>query len=264
MKFELFAFDLDGTLLCPDGTISPETKDFLCLLRKSSRITLATGRSLSSSWPYIKELAINDPVVLYHGAVIFYPQGKSVLREARLPPESAKFALKVAAAFPVDVQLYRAVDDPHIYVERLSPATLEFSQKENLPVRIVPELEKLAVERPLKILFIGAGEILEELREALKGIEATVVRSERNYLEVLPPGVSKGAGLAWLCEWLGVPLAKVVAVGDQESDVFMFERVGLAVAMAHAPEPVRRKAKAVVRTIPDLQSLIGSFGHPPP
>ncbi|MGC8962995.1 MAG: Cof-type HAD-IIB family hydrolase [Candidatus Bipolaricaulaceae bacterium] len=264
MKFELFAFDLDGTLLRPDGTISSETKDFLRLLKKSSRITLATGRSLSSSWPYIEELAIKDPVVLYHGAAIFHPQGKSVLREARLPPELARFALKVAAAFPVEVQLYRAVDDPHIYVERISPAILVFSQKENLPVKIVPELEKMAAEWPLKLLFIGPEGVLEELRGALRGIEATVVRSERNYLEVLPPGVSKGAGLAWLCEWLGVPLAKVVAVGDQESDVSMFERVGLAVAMAHAPEPVRRKAKVVVQTIPELQSLIDSFGFPPP
>lgn len=259
MKLELFAFDLDGTLLSPDSAISPETQDFLRLLKKYSRITLATGRSLSSSWPYIEELALSDPVVLYHGAVIFHPQGKTVLWEARLPPESAKFALEVAATFPVDVQLYRAMDDPHIYVPRLSPRIVEFSQKENLPVKVVPKLEKLTAECPLKLLFIGPGEILEELREKLRGIEATVVRSERNYLEVLPPGVSKGAGLARVCEWLRIPLENVVAVGDQESDVSMFERVGLAVAMAHAPEPVRRKARIIIQTIPELQKIIDSF-----
>ncbi|MGC9075588.1 MAG: HAD family hydrolase, partial [Candidatus Bipolaricaulaceae bacterium] len=58
------------------------------------------------------------------------------------------------------------------------------------------------------------------------------------------------------CEWLGVPLAKVVAVGDQESDVSMFERVGLAVAMAHAPGVIRGKAHAVVRAVSELRSLL--------
>ena len=95
-----------------------------------------------------------------------------------------------------------------------------------------------------------------ELREALKGFPAAAVRSDRNYLEVLPHGVSKGAGLAWLCEWLGIPLERVVAVGDQESDVSMFERVGLGVAMAHAPEIVRRKAQIAISAIPELQELL--------
>ncbi|MEM3658725.1 MAG: HAD-IIB family hydrolase, partial [Candidatus Hadarchaeum sp.] len=94
--------------------------------------------------------------------------------------------------------------------------------------------------------------VLDGLREALKGVEATVVRSERNYLEVLPLGVSKGAGLVWLCERLGIPLRNVVAIGDQESDVSMFEAVGLGIAMAHAPRMVVEKAKHVIRSIPEL------------
>jgi len=57
---------------------------------------------------------------------------------------------------------------------------------------------------------------------------------------------------------LGIPLERVVAVGDQESDVSMFERVGLGVAMAHAPEPVRRKAHITVASIPYLQELLGA------
>jgi hypothetical protein len=77
-------------------------------------------------------------------------------------------------------------------------------------------------------------------------------------LEVLPPGISKGTGLVWLCEWLGIPLERVVAVGDQESDVSMFERVGLGVAMAHAPEIVRRKAHIAIATISELQKLLGA------
>lgn len=253
MNFALCVFDLDGTLLGPNGSISSATREFLKTLRTWMRITLATGRSLSSAWPYIKELGIHEPVILYHGAVVFHPPTREVLYKASISPHAALLALQTAKNFPVDVQLYRSVEDPRIYVEALSPEILKFAQKENLPVQLISDLRSMAKEGPLKLLFIGSEEsILEELRVALAGIEATVVRSERNYLEVLPPGVSKGAGLVWLCGRLGIPLGRVIAVGDQESDVSMFEVVGLGVAMTHAPPAVVAKAKCVIRDVPEL------------
>lgn len=253
MNFVLCVFDLDGTLLDYNGSISPATREFLEKLRVRMRITLATGRSLPSAWPYIKDLKILDPVILYHGAVLFCPRTREVLCEAHLSPQAALLALQIAKGFPVDIQLYRSVEDPRIYVEATSREILKFAQKERLPVQPVPDLRTMVNEGPLKLLFISNIEsVLDGLREALKGVEATVVRSERNYLEVLPPGVSKGAGLVWLCERLGIPLNKVIAVGDQESDVSMFETVGLGVAMAHAPRAVLEKAKHVIRGVPEL------------
>ena len=256
MKYELFAFDLDGTLLDSEGQLSPATLDFLNTLKAKARFTLVTGRSLFSARPYIEALGIEIPVVLYHGAVVFHTREKRVLYEARLPSSVVQKVLVVAQNFPVDVQLYRSVDDPCIYVRRISPQIEEFVKKEGLPVRVIHDWAKVLGGDPLKLLFIGQAEVLLELCEALKGLPATVVRSERNYLEVLPHGVSKGAGLAWLCEWLGIPLERVVAVGDHESDVSMFERVGLGVAMAHAPEIVRRKAHIAISAIPEFQKLL--------
>jgi len=200
--------------------------------------------------------------VLYHGAGVFHPRENRVLYEARLPFSVVQQVLFVAEKFPVDVQVYRSLDDPHIYVRKVSPQIEEFVKKERLPVKVIHDWTKVLDDGSLKLLFIGQAEVLLDLREALKGVTATAVRSERNYLEVLPPGISKGAGLAWLCAWLGIPLERVVAVGDQESDVSMFERVGLGVAMAHAPEPVRRKAHITVATIPELRKFLGTQTAP--
>lgn len=38
----------------------------------------------------------------------------------------------------------------------------------------------------------------------------------------------------------------------------MFERVGLGVAMAHAPESVRRKAHITIAAIPEFRELLGA------
>lgn len=258
MNFELFVFDLDGTILDSNGVISPTTRLALEKIRGRARMTLATGRSLVSAKPYIKDLKICEPVILYHGAVVFCPVTQRILREVRLPSRSARTALRLAENFPVDVQLYRSVEDPQVYVRAISPEILKFAQKERLPVQVIPDLEDLAADGPLKLLFIGNGKVLTELSLALRNLEATVVFSESNHLEVLPPGISKGASLAWLCERLGIPLTRVVAVGDQESDVPLFERVGLGVAMAHAPCMVRQKAHKIVRDILELYTLVFS------
>lgn len=252
-RFRLYAFDLDGTLLSRDGTLPPAVLDFIRGLAGRARVTLATGRSLASARPFAEALGINAPAILYHGAVIWdFSTGKA-LWEKRLPPDEARRAISACRGFPVDVQLYRAAGDPTVYVERITPPVRKFSQKEHLPLKET-DLISLGEEGPLKLLIIGRPEVLPELAAALRAAAPglTVVRAERNYLEVLPPGVDKGAALERLCRHLGVPLSQAVAVGDQESDLPMLERAGLGVAMVTAPGPVREKADLVVGSVPEL------------
>jgi len=249
----LYAFDLDGTLLVRDGTLPPEVERFVRGLAGRARVTLATGRSLASARPYAERLRVNTPAILYHGAVIWDLSDDRALKERRIPPKAARHALAVCKNFSCDVQLYRGVGDPIVYVERLSPPVLEFARKESLPVRKA-NLPKLAREGPLKLLIVGEPQVLPRLAEALRHAlpALTVVRAEESYLEVLPPEVDKGTALKWLCGRLGVPLSQAVAVGDQESDISMIQVAGLGVAMAHAPPGVRAVADRVVRTVLEL------------
>ena len=64
-------------------------------------------------------------------------------------------------------------------------------------------------------------------------------------LEVLPPGGSKGAGVAALLDRLGVDPSTMMALGDAENDLGMLELAGLSVAMGQAPERVQAAADHV-------------------
>jgi hydroxymethylpyrimidine pyrophosphatase-like HAD family hydrolase len=68
------------------------------------------------------------------------------------------------------------------------------------------------------------------------------------YLEILPPGVSKGAALLAMLEAFDVAPAETIAVGDNWNDVEMIETAGLGVAMGQAPEGVRARADHVCGT----------------
>ena len=256
-RYLLYAFDLDGTLVSRDGSIPERTAAFVRGLTQGARVTLATGRSLASARPFAELLGINAPAILYHGGVIWDFHAERALWEKKLPPEGALKVISTCEGFPVDVQLYRAARDPIVYVERVTPAIREFTQKEHLPMKEA-DLTRLAEGGPLKLLIIGQPEALPGLAAALRAAvpRLTVVRAEHNYLEVLPPGVDKGAALEWLCQKLGIPLSRAVAVGDQESDLSMIRRAGLGVAMATAPEPVRRRADLVVDEVDELKDHI--------
>lgn len=256
-RWELFAFDLDGIPVAWDHSLPQEVASWVRRLAERTWVTLATGRSLASAQPFAGRLGINAPAILYHGAVIWdFSAGKAVL-ERRLPPQEAVAVLKACRDFPVAVQLYRIPDDPTVYVSEFSGPVFEFARKESPPLQEA-DLERLAREGPLKFLIIGVPTVLPELDIVLREVapELTVVRAERNYLEVLPPGVDKGEALAWLAGYLRIPLEEVLAVGDQESDIPMIRRAGLGVAMAAAPEVVRQAADMVVSSVAELADVL--------
>ena len=70
-------------------------------------------------------------------------------------------------------------------------------------------------------------------------------------VELTPPGVHKGSGVARLCERIGVAQADVVAFGDGLNDVEMLTWAGLGVAMGNADAAVQRIADEVTASNDD-------------
>ncbi|HHR85965.1 MAG TPA: HAD family phosphatase [Candidatus Acetothermia bacterium] len=257
-NYKLFALDVDGTLLERDGTLAPSTREVLVRLSRHSRVTLATGRSVSAASPWIDTLGITTPAILYHGAVVYDTLTKRALHEEHVPRELARKAFAVARDFPVQPQIYRSLDDPLVYVMEVTPQIEAFFAREGLSGKVIEnEKEVLAVD-PIKMLFIGDPAELPYFEDELRRVapELTIMRSEKKYVEVLPPRASKGNALAWLCGYLDVPLACTVAVGDQMIDLSMIERAGLGVAMAHSGPELQAHADAVISQISELEGLL--------
>ncbi len=253
-SYDLFAFDLDGTLLDASGRIPPDTLTFVRELGQTAHVTLATGRSLASSRSYLKELAVRIPAVLYHGAAVWDPVEERTLRTRSIPPELAHRLLERTAHLPLDVQVYRSIDDPVVYVKAMSPRVQTFARQERLTMSEKVDWTEILATGVLKMLCITDPDRLSDVAVALRDIvpELTVVQSARAYVEILPPNTTKGDALAWLCSELGVPLSKVVAVGDQMSDRTMLEQAGLGVAMAGGSTQLKAFAQRVISEIPDL------------
>lgn len=85
---------------------------------------------------------------------------------------------------------------------------------------------------------------LKLLRDILKSYEVEVTYSGFA-IHVYPRGVDKGKGLKRLLNELGIQ-GKIIALGDGENDVPLFEAADLSVTSLNSPESLRRVADIVL------------------
>ena len=252
MGYELLVCDLDGTLIDHSLTLDPAlVAAFKRAAAAGLGITIATGRMPLSVDFYREALDIRLPVIYYNGGLIRDAAGMELLRR-ELPRGILAKVREVFSAAPVHPIFFR---DEQLYcLDRTLPIR-QFCDDEGLRAHVIPDPEDfLRLGAFMKGLFIGHRRDLVVLRADLEGLledDARLVHTAEHYLELLPVASTKGAALAHLAAHLGVPLARVVAVGDHDNDLEMVEAAGLGVAMAHAPESVRAVADRVAPTPAD-------------
>jgi Cof subfamily protein (haloacid dehalogenase superfamily) len=268
--FRLVVLDLDGTARSRRLGITPGVRAAIAAARaRGVRVCVATGRMWRSAEPWVRALGVDPPVILYNGGqVLDFASGRT-LYERRLPEATARSALELVRRDP-EVQPHLYVDD-RVLVERPHPLTDAYTADDGLRADVVPSFEPFLAADPHKVLIIGPRGRVEALQRAVRDAVLPVhaVQSEPVYLEILPPGVSKGEALRAMLDALGLAPAETIAVGDNWNDAEMIEAAGLGVAMGHAPEDLRARADYVCGTADEegvrevIERFVLGVGHPP-
>jgi len=84
----------------------------------------------------------------------------------------------------------------------------------------------------------------DEIRTKL-GDAASVIRSQRYYLDITHRLANKGDAVVALSKLMGVPTEEIAVIGDGNNDIAMFERCGLSIAMGNAGPDVQKEAQFV-------------------
>ena len=74
----MIVFDLDGTILDNDLKISHNLIEICCDLKITTKIVIATGRSVSDAIQYYRILDLDTYLICYNGAFIWHPLTKKV------------------------------------------------------------------------------------------------------------------------------------------------------------------------------------------
>jgi Cof subfamily protein (haloacid dehalogenase superfamily) len=113
---------------------------------------------------------------------------------------------------------------------------------------------KEALRRPelsgcVKSMFLAEPEVQAALRPKLDAHfngSVYIAQTLRTFLEVMDKNVSKGKGLAFVMERLSLKAEEVIAFGDEENDIPMFEAAGFSAAPSNAKESVKAAADLII------------------
>ncbi|MDR2210868.1 MAG: Cof-type HAD-IIB family hydrolase [Spirochaetaceae bacterium] len=252
-EVKALAFDLDGTLLRPDKTLSEKT---LRVVRSCTalgiKVLIATGRSVTSGEIYRKQLGISGPQVYYNGAEVVDMPGGTVIYTGLLAPPPVLFCASLAKKLGFYFQVYFpagfAGPEETLVAEVLTEEAALYAKSTGITA-IEGDLEEY-LSRPdlpgvIKAMFITGEENHKKLQPVLLGKYGdaiSLVRSTPRFLEVLAPGVSKGAGLVHALNYLDLKPEETLAFGDEENDLPMFKTAGFSAAPANARRSVREAA----------------------
>jgi len=253
----LIALDVDGTLAQAGSSIDSALLRVLCEVAESGiQIVIATGRGWLTMREMSRDLPPSAYLVLNNGSSTRVAADGRLLDAHEIPHEAADHAR----------QIFRAAGLPAIWIEsatsgnrylvdgdwRAVPAYVSYLDPKGARVVRLPNPE--LAPPPAQIFGLAPGElgpVLEDKLRSTLGDRASIVvwRSRRLAsvgLEVLPPGVTKGAVVAQLADRLGIPAAHTVAVGDDLNDLEMLDWAGRGLAMEHSPAALVRVADGVI------------------
>jgi Cof subfamily protein (haloacid dehalogenase superfamily) len=260
-SIKALAFDLDGTILRPDRTLSPRTLNALRSCAEQGRhIIIVTGRSLDSGEQYRRQIGVKGPHVYYNGAEV--AEEGNIIFSRFIDPQLLLVSVKLARKMNLYFQIFfppntvdiKAGSDPNS-IERSGEVLMADKiciEAENYQkasgVRVVAgDLEEYLARVPhaIKGMFIASEESLKIVRPILEeqcGNAVYLARTCPIYLEVLTAGISKGTGLSFALEHLHLSAEQAIAFGDEENDLPMFDVAAFSAAPANAKESVRKAA----------------------
>ncbi|MEU4557375.1 HAD family hydrolase [Actinoplanes sp. NPDC023936] len=243
-RFRLVATDIDGTLINSERKLSPRTRDVLA--RIPVPVVLVTGRPLRWLDQLYDQLPHPMPAVCANGAVIYDPDTDEVLRADSMPVEVLLDVTKRLRDAVPDVSLAVEVEDGRGF---LHEETWTVRWETDHRVRVISSPEELTSLPAVKLLARSAtadpDDFLELVSRTLGGVAEATRSSSSALVEISAAGVTKAAGLAWLCERDGITADQVLAFGDMPNDIPMLTWAGHAVAMGNAHPALQATADAI-------------------
>lgn len=232
---QAFACDLDGTLIGRPPVLGARTLGAISRARAAGLpVLVATGRMFRSVEPYLVEAGISEPVVCYQGAAVVDPTTGEFLLHEPLELDVAREAIAALTEHALSPNVY--VED-RLYVAEETEYSRAYSVFQRLPVTEVGDLLAWLERAPTKLVAVAEPDRLAAVRIGIErrfGDRLYVTTSLPHLLELGHPGASKGSGLAFVAELLGLELDHVVAFGDGENDVELLEVAGVGIAVEGA------------------------------
>lgn len=246
---KLIASDIDGTLI-PEGKtkLNPEIFDIIQTLKQHDiEFVVASGRQLESQQLLFAPVADKISYISENGAICTYKNEQYVITEfdrdlaMRILEEIEKRPnCKVTVSCP-STQYIKSGDEDFY---RHMTTYLKYN------ITAVDSLQEIN-EPIVKIAFLDTvtqPESFAHFHNMFKD-DIKVVTAGNLWVDFVPFGSSKAAGLKFLLEKLNLSPENAMSFGDQQNDIEMLEYSGTSYAMAHANPEIHKHATNITESV---------------
>ena len=256
MKYRLVAFDLDGTILHDDKTISDRSlRALYAAHERGALIVPATGRIYKGVPAALRLQPFSHYFITINGAKIYDAETDAALRRAEMPNALTLRLMEHMDALDV---IYDCYKDDWGFVSRAmyeragdyisDRGILDLFYRSRTPVDDLKDFLRTdggSVQKA-QMHFRDMRARKREL-ETLPALfpELAISTSVPSNIEINIAAANKGDALLALCAALEIPVGETLAFGDGTNDLSLIRTAGLGVAMGNADFSVKAAADAV-------------------
>jgi Cof subfamily protein (haloacid dehalogenase superfamily) len=254
---ELIVFDLDGTLLNRESTISEYTSETLKLLsRREIAYTVATGRTLHGARSILQGHRFDLPQAYKNGVMIWHPRQRRFSSSKTLTASELENVVRACIHHGVTPFVF-TLDEDHgnavFHGALRTDADFELVRVLDIDGKVdMHPLDELPADATVThINSIGAPGAIAAVVRGVEDEPHLVAYSgiaregaDWHWLDVHHSDASKGGAIETLKELLG--LERVICFGDSDNDLSMFETADESYAPANANDAIKSAATAVI------------------
>ncbi len=238
--YKLLLFDLDGTLLRSDKTISQTTLKALRACRdKGILIGVSTSRGEQNALSIIAELQ-PDVLIASGGALVKYNGG--YIYRAEFSKEETRRMIAIAREVcGMDCEITIDTIDSHYWNYRIDPKKQDHSWGDSI-YSDFKEFEESSLKMCVEIFEDSQARKLQELL-----CECDCIRfSDGYWYKFTKKTATKERAIMEVCSVCKIETEEIIAFGDDYADIGMLKLCGKGIAMGNAIGEVRENADLVI------------------
>ncbi|MDO4604571.1 MAG: HAD family hydrolase [Helcococcus sp.] len=241
---KLIAVDMDGTLLDKNKDLHKKNIEALEKLHeKGVEIVIATGRSYLAAIPYIKQIreGVIEFLICSNGASVFNLITGEKLVDDTLNKSQIEEIIDLTEMLNYANIHFVGDDMIYTYHNPIGKYIIMDGYLSFLEIKLLSKKE-IINSKISKALLTAEKDKIEEIISKIpkKYFEKyNIVTSSDNYIEILNKNIDKGHALETIKKKLKINKNSIVAIGDQQNDVGMFNLAGTSYAMKEASDSIK-------------------------
>jgi Cof subfamily protein (haloacid dehalogenase superfamily) len=260
-RIRLLATDLDGTLLKDDKTISDEDLNTLFKLSEKKVICIAaTGRSLFKVNDVLAPNIPFDFIVFSSGGGVYNWKEKKLLVSEHFEMDLSINLCRFLVDMNLNFVVFKPIPDNNQFL--FNKGVDRYIEFENYLERHNSDFSELNIGNYSsyagqfmsiipndELLFSSISQKLNSKFDGIRVIRTTSPIDKRYiWLEIFPDSVSKGHGIRWICDRLGILYSDTVGIGNDYNDTDMLDFVEYPFILGHSPFELQVKYRSVKET----------------